>query len=505
MLDSRDDLRNGRADPSAPPRRSQARRAGRRRPRPARPARGPRGDRRAGLRRPVRRRPGSARCARGTSPRRRRCRRTPAPPPCWSPSRTASSRGSRCSRLAFRALDAAADTEFHLRDGERLAAGTKVAVVSASARALLVGERTALNFVQRASGVASLTRRFVDAAAKGGAAEIVDTRKTTPGLRVLDKYAVVQGGGANHASACSTTYVVKDNHLDLSGVPADDLEARTEFVARVRRDLGPKVRLHVEARTEEEARAAVAGGADVVLLDNFAPDALERLVTRLRTAKKGLGQAPLEGPPRGLGRRRPLDRRGVRAQRGGSHLRRRADALRPGARPVPQDRGAALKIPQQPTGPARRLALDLPAAHSAARQGRKVVHTFAKMDGLSDEETDNLVLVVAELLSNAVGGGRGGRRRVADLASDVRMRLEIELAEDRWVVTVKDEGEGDAGELAPLLADDDQPDLFGERGRGLFLLQHLVDELKIGPRRDGQGLVVRAERRVRHSNSTGER
>lgn len=156
-----------------------------------------------------------------------------------------------------------------------------------------------------------------------------------------------------------------------------------------------------------------------------------------------------------------------------------------------------MKIPQQPQGPPRRLALDLPAVHAAVRQARNAVRTFAKFDGMTADECEHLTLVVAELLSNAVdhGGGQGAVE-LADRTDDVRMLLDLELTAEHWIVTVRDEGEGDAAKLAPKLADDDEPDLLDDRGRGLFLMQQMVDELTVGPRKDRGGLVVRATKRV---------
>jgi nicotinate-nucleotide pyrophosphorylase (carboxylating) len=197
----------------------------------------------------------------------------------------------------FRALDPTAETVFEKTDGDRVLRGDLVARTVCSARALLSGERTALNLLQRASGIATLTRRFVDAAAKGvkagrTAPGVFDTRKTAPGLRVLDKHAVVAGGGSNHRYGLFDEAMLKDNHLDLSGVDASDESARAEFVARVRRGLGPDVRLHVEARSESEARGALRGGADVVLLDNFAAADLALVVRHLRAFANELERPP---------------------------------------------------------------------------------------------------------------------------------------------------------------------------------------------------------------------
>lgn len=155
-----------------------------------------------------------------------------------------------------------------------------------------------------------------------------------------------------------------------------------------------------------------------------------------------------------------------------------------------------MKVPHQQAGPERRLSLDLPAVHAAVRQARQAVRTFAKFDGMAGDECEHLTLVVAELLSNAVDhGGGGGAVELADQVDGVRMELDLELAIDHWAVVVRDEGEGDASQLAPKL-DDEMPDLTDDRGRGLFLLQAMVDELTVGPRPDRRGLVVRVVKRV---------
>jgi anti-sigma regulatory factor (Ser/Thr protein kinase) len=156
-----------------------------------------------------------------------------------------------------------------------------------------------------------------------------------------------------------------------------------------------------------------------------------------------------------------------------------------------------MKLPQQPSGPARRLALDLPAAHSAVRQGRQAVRTFARFDGLEGGEVEHLVLVVAELLSNAVDhGGGGGAVEVADLVGDVRMLLDLELDDHGWTVSVRDQGNGDAAKVARRMTSSEFPALLGERGRGLYLLHSLVDQLTVEARSDGRGLLVRAQKSV---------
>ena len=186
--------------------------------------------------------------------------------------------GLTAFRRAFELADAGCQVELHARDGEPVVDGEEVALVRGRARALLAAERTALNFLQRLSGIATLTRRFVDEV--GGRARVLDTRKTTPGLRALEKYAVRCGGGENHRFGLFDEAMLKENHLALAGVGVE------EAVRRARAALGHAMRIHVEARDEAEALAAARGGADVVLLDNMDPARMAALVPRLRAARK---------------------------------------------------------------------------------------------------------------------------------------------------------------------------------------------------------------------------
>jgi nicotinate-nucleotide pyrophosphorylase (carboxylating) len=172
-------------------------------------------------------------------------------------------------------------------DGARVAPATVVAELTGPARALLVGERTALNLVQRLSGIATLTARFVEAcAATGSRTRVLDTRKTTPGWRALEKHAVRCGGGENHRFGLFDEAMIKNNHVDLG---------RREVNALVGalRTRHPDLRITAEARDEREALGAIAGGADVVLLDNFAPEVLSALCPKLRAAARGRAR-PLE-------------------------------------------------------------------------------------------------------------------------------------------------------------------------------------------------------------------
>lgn len=162
------------------------------------------------------------------------------------------------------------------RDGERCRAGEEIAEVSASARTLLVAERTALNFVQRLSGIATLARRFVDAAA--GGITVLDTRKTTPTLRTLEKYAVRVGGATNHRFGLFDAVLIKDNHVRLAGgVRAAVDKARGH---------APGLAVEVEAQTLEEVDEALAAHADIILLDNMSAPTIREAVERTRGRAK---------------------------------------------------------------------------------------------------------------------------------------------------------------------------------------------------------------------------
>ena len=158
-------------------------------------------------------------------------------------------------------------------DGQRLEQGEIVAVVEGRTRSLLAAERTALNFLQRLSGVATLTRRFVEAVA-GTRARIVDTRKTTPGWRALDKEAVRAGGGGNHRADLAAGVLIKDNHVAACG----GVKAAVE---RARAHAPHSLRVEVEVTELEQIDEALAAGADIVLLDNFDPPKVARAVERI--------------------------------------------------------------------------------------------------------------------------------------------------------------------------------------------------------------------------------
>ena len=179
---------------------------------------------------------------------------------------------------AFRQLEPNVRIVLNRQDGERCHAGEEIAEVVGSARALLMGERTALNFLQRLSGIATRAREFVDAS--GGRIIILDTRKTTPTLRALEKYAVRAGGAMNHRAGLFDAILIKDNHIRIAG----DL-ARAVEQARAYR---PDLTIEVEAQTLDEVDQALDAGADIVLLDNMPIDAIREAVRRAH------GQAKIE-------------------------------------------------------------------------------------------------------------------------------------------------------------------------------------------------------------------
>lgn len=182
--------------------------------------------------------------------------------------------GRLCADEAFRQVDDTLQVTWSADDGDRLAAGVEFGRVSGRLAPILTAERTALNFLGHLSGVATLTARFVEAVeGAGGSLRVWDTRKTTPGLRALEKAAVRAGGGANHRGNLSDWVLLKDNHLELSGI--------TEAVERARRRW-PGRTVHVECGDLDQVRQAVASGADALLLDNMSPDQVRQVVAEVR-------------------------------------------------------------------------------------------------------------------------------------------------------------------------------------------------------------------------------
>jgi nicotinate-nucleotide pyrophosphorylase (carboxylating) len=178
--------------------------------------------------------------------------------------------GLDVAQAVYTALDARVSFEACVPEGASVANRQVLARVSGPARALLTGERTALNFLGRMSGIATLTRQFVDAVA-GTRAIILDTRKTAPGLRALDKLAVRRGGGQNHRVGLYDMVLIKDNHIDFAG-------SLVEAVRRARL-AGSGLEIEVETRTLEDVQAALAVGVERILLDNMPPEMMRQAVT----------------------------------------------------------------------------------------------------------------------------------------------------------------------------------------------------------------------------------
>ena len=179
---------------------------------------------------------------------------------------------------AMSLTDATISTQFHLHDGETFTAGPVLATVDGPARSVLQAERVALNFVQRMSGIATLTAQYVSAVA-GTRARIVDTRKTTPGLRILDRYAVRCGGGHNHRFSLSDAVMVKDNHLAI--LAANGITDLGQALQSMRASLPHTTHVEVEVDRPDQIEAFLDGGADTILLDNFTTAELHAAVDQI--------------------------------------------------------------------------------------------------------------------------------------------------------------------------------------------------------------------------------
>jgi nicotinate-nucleotide pyrophosphorylase (carboxylating) len=187
--------------------------------------------------------------------------------------------GIDVARRVFRKIDPGVRFKKLFEDGSSFCRGDVLAEIGGRSLSLLKGERTALNFLQRLSGIATKTRRFVEAA--GQATKILDTRKTTPTLRLLEKYAVRMGGGHNHRFSLSDRVLIKDNHLRLVG-------GIREAVERARTRVGPREKIEVEVTNPAEAREAVSAGADMIMLDNMPLARMREVVREFR------GRVPVE-------------------------------------------------------------------------------------------------------------------------------------------------------------------------------------------------------------------
>ncbi len=190
--------------------------------------------------------------------------------------------GLAVAAKVFSLLDNQIRWEEKVSDGTQVSEGTEIAIVQGRLRALLQGERVALNFLQRLSGIATLTRRFVTKVAPYGV-RIADTRKTTPLLRMLEKYAVRCGGGVNHRFSLSDGVLIKDNHIRIAG-------SVREAVQRVLRHTHHLLRIEVEVQTLEQLKEALECKVDAILLDNFSLDEIQTAVHFVQEWAQKTGQ-----------------------------------------------------------------------------------------------------------------------------------------------------------------------------------------------------------------------
>jgi len=182
--------------------------------------------------------------------------------------------GLEVADAAFSSFDPYIQIESTAGDGDEIKEGRAFARATGEAQVLLAAERVGLNFLQRLSGIATLTRKYVEAIA-GTGARIVDTRKTTPGLRILEKYAVTIGGGHNHRLGLDDGVLIKDNHLTVAG-------SLNEAVRRAREAVGHLHKIEVEVSSLEQVKEALEAGADILLLDNMTPEMVRKAVEAVR-------------------------------------------------------------------------------------------------------------------------------------------------------------------------------------------------------------------------------
>ncbi len=178
--------------------------------------------------------------------------------------------GIDCALRVFKLIDEDVKYEIKIKDGGKVSKGDVIATVTGSTKAILKGERTALNILQHMSGIASETAKYV-ACCEGTNCTVAETRKTLPGLRALEKYAVMIGGGKNHRFNLSDGAMLKDNHIDAYGSLAN-------AVAALRHKVGHMVKIEVEVRNEEELKEAIACNADIIMLDNMTVEEMAHCV-----------------------------------------------------------------------------------------------------------------------------------------------------------------------------------------------------------------------------------
>jgi nicotinate-nucleotide pyrophosphorylase (carboxylating) len=181
--------------------------------------------------------------------------------------------GIYVAECVMKKIDPKISIEIHKKDGGDLNKGDKIAALKGPSVSLLKGERTALNFLQRMSGIATTTRKFVKAL-EGKKTRILDTRKTTPGLRNLEKYAVRMGGGTNHRFGLSDMVMIKDNHIKIVG-------SISEAVLAARKKIKPDIKIEVETTDGGEAEEALKSGADIVMLDNMSLNRMRQVMKLL--------------------------------------------------------------------------------------------------------------------------------------------------------------------------------------------------------------------------------
>lgn len=184
--------------------------------------------------------------------------------------------GIQVAEETFKTLDPQARFESELQDGQAVEPGSTIAAVTGSAAAILSAERTALNLLQRMSGIATLTSKYV-AAIKGTGATIVDTRKTAPGLRQLDKYSVLTGGGGNHRMTLADCILIKDNHI--AAMKSTGMSF-TDVIRHARSNAPFSLKIEIEVESAADALEAMTAGADIVMLDNMPPETMRSVVER---------------------------------------------------------------------------------------------------------------------------------------------------------------------------------------------------------------------------------
>lgn len=179
--------------------------------------------------------------------------------------------GLKVFERVFKNLSDDVEIKFYFKDGDRIKAGETIAELKGSASAILKGERTALNFAQRMSGIATETRKYQDAIGEGLKARISDTRKTTPNFRVFEKYAVYVGGACIHRFNLADCAMIKDNHIKLAG-------SLTKAVEKIRKNISHTHKIEVECDTLEQVKEAVNCSADIIMLDNMSCETMKKAV-----------------------------------------------------------------------------------------------------------------------------------------------------------------------------------------------------------------------------------